>query len=562
MRYRSCGLLIIAAVVWPLAAFAGEEGGAPAEELTIEQKVERAHELLEQVRAGPKDELLELIHEVGVANFVKPVLDDEEKLIDVMNVVMHGASTVEGSMTRADLATYLLKDERPNVVDVAVKNITLCAVYCDKPYVNELLFELYENTPDDAELRAELAAAISRVASPDLERREPRPYASEDAFKALDRLPTVFKDPNPGVRRAAVENLVRAVSIMHRVRLGTLEDDPDPGVRAAVLDYYREAKVKTQHVVELAIKALGRGDPHELEVAFKYCQTMKLDQAHDAMLGAVKRYAAPVGDPETAARIQRLKYRILEMAVDREWKEAVPDLLWIAQNDQDLEVSSRAAYTMLTLAGQPTVSLGTAEEVFPKYMLEIERRPLMKAFKAWVIDSYEGQGATPEVRRLLEEAQIEFSDKVYEIAAERLLERNVANVRRGLQLVLEMGPEEFAREINTLKKTQSVLASILRFHNMAPRAESGRQVARVLLGFVEDKDPSIRSSVLTTLASMAEYCDQDVFIPVVSKLTSDPDAGVAEAARQLVAAIGARGYSSREEQNRRYKEGPADPGTD
>ncbi len=562
MRYRSCCLLIIAAIVAPLAAFAGDEGGAPAEELTIEQKVEHAHELLGRVRTGSKEELLELIDEVGVASFLKPVLDDEEKLIDVVEVVMLGSSTVEGSMTRADLATYLLKDKRPNVVHVAVKHITSYALYCDKPYVGKLLFELYKDATDDGDLRAELATAICRVASPDIEGKEPRPYESEDVAEALDRVPTLLKDPDPGVRRAAVENLLRAVSIMHRVKLGVLEDDPDPGVRAAVLDYYREAKVKTEHVIELAIKALGRSDLHELEVAFKYCQTMKLDQAREAMLGALKRYAAPTGDPDTAARIQRLKYRVLEMAIDREWKEAAADLLWIAENDQDPDIRSRAAYTMLTLLGQTTVSLGTAEEVFPKYMLKTERRPLMKAFKAWVIDSYQGQDVTPEVRRLLEEAQIEFSDKVYEIAAERLRERNVANVRRGLQLVLEMGPEEFAREVDTIRQAQSILASVLRFHRMTPRTESGRQVARVVLGFVDKNDPSIRLYVLTTLASMAQYCDKDVFIPVVSKFASDPDPDVAEAARRLVAAIGERGYSAREEQNRRYKEGPADPGSD
>jgi hypothetical protein len=562
MKYRTWCPLIIAALLWPLATFAADEGGAPAEELTIEQKVERAHKLLDRVRAGPKAELLELIHEVGVANFLEPVLDDKEKLLDVAEVIMNGASTVEGSMTRADLFTYLLNDERPDVVRVAVDNIAKLALYCDKPYVGKALFELYKNAADDADLRAAVATAICRVASPDIQGREPRRYTPEDVSEALDRIPTLLKDPDPGVRRAAVENLMRAVSIMHRLGLGDLEDDPDPGVRAAVLDYYGEAKVRTRHVVEVAIKALGSSDLEEVEVAFKYCRKMELDEAREAMFGAVKRYAATVDDPDMAKRIGSFKYRVLELAIERGWKEAAPDLLWIVENDQDPDTASRAAYVMLTLLDHPTVSLGTAEEQFPEYMLETERRPLMKAFKAWVIESYEKQGLTPEVQRLREEAQIEFSDKVHQIAAERLRERNVACVRRGLRLVLEMGPEEFAGHVDTEQEAKAITSALVRFHEMMPRTESGRQVARVLLAFVDNESPTIRMGVMNMLTVMAMYCDKDVFIPVVSKLTGDLHPEVAEAAGRLVAAVEARGYSLREQEKRRYREGPADPDAD
>jgi len=559
MSYRFCCLLIAAAVVVPLAAVAGEEGGASGETLTIEQKVERAHELLEQARAGSKHEVLKVIHEVGVANFLKPVLDDEEKLIYVVDGVMLGASTVEGSMTRADIGTYLLKDERPGVVRTAVKYVTSYALYCDKPYVGKVLFELYNGATDDADLRVALAAAICRAGSPDREGKEPRPFTHDDVLEALDRVPTLLKDPDPRVRRAAVENLIRAVSIMHRVRLGVLEEDPDPGVRAAVLDYYREAKVKTQRVSGLAIEGLGSSDLHELETAFQYCREMKLDEAREAMLGAVKRHAAPTGDDEAKARIERLKSRIFDMAINREWKEAAPDLLWIAENDRDTGLQTRAAYTMLTLLGQTTVSLGTAEEVFPRTVLEVERGPLMKAFKAWVIESYEGSGVTPEVKRLREEAQIEFSDKVYEIATERILNREAGSIPRGIRLVVEMGPEDFARQVETAQEAQAILGALVQFQRTSPQVELGRQIARMTLGFVDHKDPAIRKYALATLGFMVAYCDKAVFIPVLSKLTSDPDPQVADVARQLVAAIEMQGYAPGREQDLRYREGPAEP---
>jgi hypothetical protein len=330
MRLGTCGLFALAIVLFALTAPAGEEADAPETKLTLEEKVKQAHELAEKVRTGAKGELLKLIHEVGVASFLKPVLDDEEKLIYLIDGIMLGHSEVEGSMTRADLVTYLLKDERPKVRRMAAKHIATYALYCDKPYVNKALFELYQKATDDADLRVALATAIGRVGAIDPEGKAPRPYPLEDFNEMLEHVPTLLKDPDPRVRRAAVESLMRSTLVMHRVRIGVLEEDPDPGVRAALLDYYREAKVKTARVIELAIKGLGGKDIDELEMAVKYSRQMELDEVREAMLGAVKRLAVPWGDDRTKARIRWLKIRILDYAIKRTWKDGAADLLWSA----------------------------------------------------------------------------------------------------------------------------------------------------------------------------------------------------------------------------------------
>ncbi len=545
-----------------LGAIAGEPADKPEKILTLEEKVKKAHELVGVGNSKPKQELLGLIHDVGVADFLKPVIDDEAKLLEVFEEIMHGSTSTEGSMTRADIATYLLKDERPKVRDEALKQMVRLALYCDKPYVSDLLFEMYREAKDDADLRLRVARAFCFAGSPNPEGKEPNVRPKLNYDKSLRRFQTLFRDPDPKVRRAVVENLRVDEPTSAKSGIGILEADTDAGVRAVVIDYYRRSKVKSKRVVAMALNGLKSTNFEEIENSVRYCTAMKLDESREPMFALTKRYAGSTETGAEAAEAQRLKFSIIGAAIQLEWKKATPDLIWMTENDADRRVRTRAAYGVLALAGQTTVRLGTVEEEFSQNMVEAETPAMMSAFKAWVIRSHEGKGETPEVRRLEEEAQIEFSDKVYEIAKRRIADRDIANKRRGLELVIEIGPEEFAKEVATWRELNNLIGSLLVFQRMHQEVEANRQLARLMLAFTGKNDIQMRMTALQGLVVLAPYCDKDVFMPVMSKLLADPDRQIVALVEQAGKAINKAGYSGRQErmrEERGYKEGPAEP---
>jgi HEAT repeat protein len=554
------GVLLVA-----LGAFAGEPADTSGTDLTLEQKLARAHELVGVRDFAAIQEMLKLIHEVGVGNFLEPYESDEAKLCGVVEQVMFGSSTEETSMTRADVATYLLKDKRAKVRDLAIKHITRLALYCDKPYVSGALYDIYQGAKDDADLRLRVAHAFGLVSTVDRQGREPKerpPLTGADRDKICKDLQAMLRDPDPRVRRTVVENMSRDPITMQGSGVGILENDPNPGVRAAVIDYYREVRVKTDRVQAMVIRALGHNNVEELEKAVEYCAAMKLDEAREPMLAVIKRYAEDTGGDGGGNRTEKLKLRIVDLALELKWNEATPDLLWTVENDADWKVRNRAAYAVLRLAGQETVQLGTMNVVFAPSMVEAEAPAMMLAFKAWVIAHHEEKGETPEVKQLQEEAQIEFSDKVYKIAEQLLFDPDVANKRRGLRLVMDIGPEEFAKEINTVEEMNHLFGSLQVFMHMREDLEANRQTARLVLAFVTDKDKSMVMLALRGLEQLAPFCDGDVFMPVLSKLLNTPDPEIVEAARRAGNAIQARGYSGRLEQKqgkRRYQEGPSKP---
>ncbi|MHA1518363.1 MAG: hypothetical protein ACTSYK_07130, partial [Alphaproteobacteria bacterium] len=301
--------LICVCLLLGLAAFAGEpadkKADAPKKALTLEEKVSKAHELLSDRKYQTKQQVLALIHEVGVSNFVKPVGDDEDTLLGVVQEVMLGSTTSEGSMTRADVATYLLKDKRPKIRQEALKQITRLALYCDKPYVSNLLFEMYRQAGDDAAVRLQLAKAFCLTGSPDPKGKEPQARAKmgpEEYATTLKRLPTFFKDTDPKVRRTVVENLQVNVRTLSGSGIGALEQDPDPGVRAVVINYYRGAKVKSRSVVAMGLKGLESTNAEENEAAIRYCQAMKLAESRESMFALAKRYVKSKADASRAIK--------------------------------------------------------------------------------------------------------------------------------------------------------------------------------------------------------------------------------------------------------------------
>jgi hypothetical protein len=552
-----------------LGAFAGEPAdqpaGEPEKELTLEEKVQKAHELVNIPKYQEKQDALRLIHEVGVANFLKPVTEDEAKLLSTIGEVMLGSTTMDGSMTRADVATYLLKDERPKVRDEAIKYITQLALYSDKPYVSDLLFEMYQNAKDDPNLRLRVALAFCAAGTPDPEHKEPDVRPKLDYETSLKRFPTLFADPDAAIRRAVVEALPKDSRTMQYSGIGVLEKDPDAAVRAAVIERYRLARMKTAAAVTLAMSGLDSSHLGENQSAVRYCVAMKLDESREPMFAMAKRYATYEETNKQAAAARGVKCLVVDAAVEREWKAAVPDLIWMAQNDVDPQVQARAAWGALTLSGQTTVRIGTTDEPFPKDMVAVEIPAMLRAFKAWVISSHEGKGETPEVKRLEEEAQIEFSDAVYEIARQRLADKDIANKRRGLALVMQIGPEEFAKEITTPQEFGAIIRTLQVFPRMPQDVQENRSLARLCLAVaVTGKEPTMRAGALQLLMVMGSFCDKDIFLPALAKMRDDTDLEIRNLVNQVGNAVNERGYSGAEEQRleqekRPFNAGPSKP---
>jgi len=566
MRLGYFSVLIASLVFLPGVAFGGEEAGEtveesadettaePEKELTLEEKVAKAHELVSTHDYKSKQELLRLIHEVGVENFLKPVMDDEEQLMTVIISVMRGSVAGRGALTRADLATYLLKDKRPAIRDEALERVAQYAMCVDKPLVSDLLFGMYQEAKDDAELRLKFVEAFVRAGSPNPPYPEPEERPKLDYNKTLKRFPTLFRDPDPRVRRVAVESLNTDSLTVEKSGVNVLQKDPDNHVRAAVIDYYRRGTVKSGDVVAMVLKSLDTGNVDELESAVRYCKAMRINKSREPMFAMTRRFADYARPGARALRVRLIKSLVVDTAMELEWKEAVPELIWMAQNDVDTRAKVYAAYGALTVSGSDTVRLGTTEVVFPERTVEAETAPLLKAFDAWVIRVHEGKGDTPEVKRLEEEAQIEFTEKIYEIAKQRLADRDLKTKKRGLDLVMEIGPEEFAKEYDAVDEMLGLVGSLLVFRDYQEEVKANRQFARLMLAFARKDDVKMKKLALEALGILAGHCDREVFIPVLWEMRNHPDKEVKEMVNRAGKAISDHGYLGSEE---RKKQGEA-----
>ena len=566
MRLGYFSVLIASLVFLPGVAFGGEEAGEaagetveepadettaePEKELTLEEKVAKAHELVSTHDYKSKQELLRLIHEVGVENFLKPVMDDEEQLMTVIISVMRGSVAGRGALTRADLATYLLKDKRPAIRDEALERVAQYAMCVDKPLVSDLLFGMYQEAKDDAELRLKFVEAFVRAGSPNPPYPEPEERPKLDYNKTLKRFPTLFRDPDPRVRRVAVESLNTDSLTVEKSGVNVLQKDPDNHVRAAVIDYYRRGTVKSGDVVAMVLKSLDTGNVDELESAVRYCKAMRINKSREPMFAMTRRFADYARPGARALRVRLIKSLVVDTAMELEWKEAVPELIWMAQNDVDTRAKVYAAYGALTVSGSDTVRLGTTEVVFPERTVEAETAPLLKAFDAWVIRVHEGKGDTPEVKRLEEEAQIEFTDKIYDIAKQRIAERDLETKKRGLSLVMEIGPDEFAREYDNVETFFELLSYLMILREYPEEVEANRQFARLLFAFVHKDDVKMMKLALQGLALFAGFCDKEVCLPVLWEMRNHPDKTVAEAVNQAGRAISGAGYLGSEERKK------------
>jgi hypothetical protein len=448
------------------------------------------------------------------------------------------------------------------VRDRVLKELTRLALYTDKPFVSDEMFGMYQKAKDDADLRAKIAEAFLATGVPDPEGKEPRPFDAPDYDKTIKRLPELLKDPDWRVRCAVVRYLPKALDSTDRSGIGVLEKDRDARVRAALIDYYREAKVKTATVREFALRGLTSSQFDELNSAVTYCIAMKMDEAREPMYAWMKRNAGPLEQEDPATqKIGQLKQRVIRATIELAWKDATPDLLWLVDNEADWRASGQAVYAVLKLAGQEKIQLGPTEEVFPMNMVEAEHAAMMTAFKAWRIRDYEGQGETAEVLKLNEDAQIEFSDKVYEIAMQRITDTDVANKRRGLKLVMEIGPADFAKQISTLEGLRKVYGGLEIFPMRYGReTETNRMIARLLLGFVEAGEVDAKKGALSRLQALAHYVDKDEANNILTDMMERGDPDIREMGTQVINAVRQRGFSGHEERMKeklRYKEDEA-----
>jgi len=557
MRKGYLYVLISLLMLFSFAAVAGEPEQTTTGTRTLQEKKDRAYELRYATKSDERRELFALINDIGPEGFFERFADDQEELLKVFKQLLtRGPSTIEESMVRADLAAYLLKDKRPSISSEAVTQITRMSLYANKMIVSDTLYDMYKAAANDDELRGRVAKALVLVGSNDTENKAPRAVDPDEYEENLVRFKEMLGDKSAAVRRAVVENLPRTLGTMAKVELGKLEADPDPGVRAAVIDFYREAKIKTAPVCQTVMKALGTDNVEELDKAIEFCKAMKLYEAREAMFAALKRHAGNEGNAEQKKQLRALSLRMIDLSGELGWTVAVPDLVWIYQNDTDAAIQNRAAYVILSLSGSPNVRLGgEIEEPFPPNMVEAERKALMLAFKAWLLSDYEKQGETAEVKRLREEAQIEFSDKIYDIAKARILDTDVANKRRGLKLVVDaIGPEEFAKEVSA-EEFPKMMQSLQDFWQHGGReTDVNRHIARMVLPFTMKKDAAWRMNALGLLQALAAFCDKDVFGPLLEALRSDPDAEFAQAVTRVIDSINQNGYSGaveREKEKRR-----------
>jgi hypothetical protein len=310
----------------------------------------------------------------------------------------------------------------------------------------------------------------------------------------------------------------------------------------------------------MAMRGLGGSQIEELESAVAYCATMKMAEAREPMYAWVKRNAGALdGADPNLSRIQRLKERIIDTSIALRWKDAIPDLLWLVENDKDWRAAGHAAFAMLDLTEVRTVHFGPTEQAFPSNMVEAERDAMMSAFKAWLIRDYQGQGDTAEARKLDEKAQIEFAQRIYEIANERLLDKDAVNKRRGLELVIEIGPADFAKEIGSMGGLRKIWGSLQVFMT-GHRAdvEVSRMIARMVFGFLEVDDNNVKKAALSMLLGLAEFCDRDEARMVLGAVVQNAtDAELVQMANTVGQTIGQRGYSKSQEEmkeNLRYKE--------